>query len=341
MADLLDLLVAIPIMPANTLSLVPTALVGTGPYELTERSRQELLLVPFEQAVVRQPRFKEKVIFRAEPDMGRRITTLQMGEADLITNLDRAGSQRVAGNGKATLEHVSNLCVAFLCNLQQGPCTDKPFRQALNYATNIEAMIERCHAGGAEPLNGPLTHLHFGCDRDLPPYRYDPEKAKALLATSSAPKKVTIDLPTTLPDEAPILGEMLKADLEAVGIEVELQFHEDRPAYAHMVKRKEIADICCFDSSPLSTYRVLREKMNSDVAGPWWQGYANPAVNQLLDKAAETIDDDAREAVYQEAYRLMHDDAPWIFLYRPTLYFGANRAIADQITIGIGGLPQL
>ncbi|MFT7587556.1 MAG: peptide/nickel transport system substrate-binding protein [Cellvibrionaceae bacterium] len=322
MADLCELLMAIPIMPKAVLPDVPNVFVGSGPYRMVSSDKDEVVLEPFEKSAVRQPSSVEPLIFRAEPDEAKRLAAFKAGKADLVSAL----SQNTAAElSPQALAHESNLCVAFLINCMKGPGVDKRIRQALNYAVDVQAMIDTAHNGAATPLSGPLTDLHFGCDPAVRPYPYDRAKAGELVAMAKADGfngKLDIDIPMILPNESPLLGEMIAQNLAEVGIEVTLHHYDDRPAYAHMVKDKRIHDVCCFDSSPLSTYRVLREKINSDVAGPWWQGYDNSAVNALLDKASATVDDEARQALYREAYAIMHDDAPWIFLYRPTIFWG-------------------
>ncbi len=329
MADLFELLMAIPILPKSVLGQLPNTFIGSGPYELVRHSADEVELAPFAGCVTRQPSASEPLVFRAEPDEQARLAALAQGDAQIITKLSPEGSTDL---GDMELSHESNLCVAFLINCSAGAGQIKPLRQALNYAVDVNRMIQQARNGAALPLNGPLTPLHFGCDPRVRPYPYDPEKARALVAEAKEAGfdgKLAIDIPMTLPDESPLLGRLITEDLAAVGIEVTLHHYDDRPAYAHMVKDKQIHDVCCFDSSPLSTYRVLREKINSDVAGPWWQGYDNSTVNGLLDQAAETVEDGARRDVYRQAYQLMHDDAPWIFLYRPLEFFGAASDAAE------------
>ncbi len=331
MADLCELLMAIPILPKSVLGDMPDVFVGSGPYRLGGYSADSVLLEPFLECVTREASAEEPITIKAEPDEQKRLDALNNGEAQLVTNLSAQMAGQLA-SVDMELSHESNLCVAFLINCSAGPGTDKALRQALNYAVNVDRLIQQARGGGALPLNGPLTPLHFGCDPRVRPYSYDPDKARELVAQAKAAGfdgKLAIDIPMTLPDESPLLGQLIQEDLAAVGLEVTLHHFDDRPAYAHMVKAKEIHDVCCFDSSPLSTYRVLREKVNSDVAGPWWQGYSNPEVNKLLDQAAATIDDKERQAVYREAYGMMHDDAPWIFLYRPINFFGVALECPD------------
>ncbi|MEM7133961.1 MAG: ABC transporter substrate-binding protein [Chloroflexota bacterium] len=327
MADLLDLLVAIPILPQRALPDLPSAFVGSGPWRLVEWSAEQVLLEAFSAAQVRQPQTPfatTRLHWQAEPNEEARIEALLAGKTDIITDLSPQNAPKIAQGAKHVLSQPSNLCVAFLCNASRGPCTNVYFRQALNHAINVQRMVTEAIHGGGTRLNGPLSPFHFGCDRDVLPYAFDQEKARSLLAASGMDKKVVVDLPMTLPDEAPLLGEMLAEDLALVGVEVELRHFSDRSAYAHRVKEKQIDDLCCFDSSPLSTYRVLREKINSDVAGPWWQGYSNSGVNGLLDKASQTVDKQERQSIYRQAYRIVHEEAPWLFLYHPTNYWGVN-----------------
>ena len=104
-----------------------------------------------------------------------------------------------------------------------------------------------------------------------------------------------------------------------------------------MVKAKRMDDLACFDSSPLSTWRVLREKFHAGVAGPWWQGYRNDRVDQLLDHATRTADVTRRQLLYRSACRLIRHDAPWVFLYSPVVLAGVGPAVG-WFDIDAGGI---
>jgi len=217
------------------------------------------------------------------------------------------------------------LYTIFICKVSSGVCADARVRRALNYALDVEELIDTVMRGAAKPLNGPLTANHFGYD-PVAPYPHDPEKAKKLLAEAgyATGMKLVLDVPTTLPDEATELAMLMAKQYARAGIVAEIREFTDRPAYAEMVRAKEMDDAACFDSSPLSTYRSLREKLHSGLAGPWWQGYANPAVDALIDKARVTCNVAQRQDLYREVYRIVHHDAPWIFLYNPTLLWGVG-----------------
>jgi peptide/nickel transport system substrate-binding protein len=318
MADLLDLLVEIPIVAPGD----PAA--GTGRYRVAEAHEGEVRM-----EAVRDhrdgPAAYPRLLWRADPSESRRLQALLDGEADLVTELLPEAQAAIAVRNRGDfVVREGKVAVVFMCNAAAGACADVRVRQALNYALDMPALIRDAVGGAAQPLNGPLTPRHFGHDPATTPYSYDPAKARALLAEAGFANGLTlvVDIPTTHPDEAPRLAEMMAGQYIEVGVTVQVKTFDDRAAYAEMVKAKRIDDACCFDSSPLSTWRVLREKFHSRVRGAWWQGYSNSEVDALLDQASAVVDADRRQMVYRRACRLIRDDAPWIFLYSPALAWG-------------------
>jgi len=341
-ADLLDLLVKFPIVPRRAFTGLLGTPVGSGPYRFVKARGDLIVMEAFAEYRGGRPPVGE-VYWRAEPDAARRVETLLSGEADLIADVTPEGVRKIEASGRAAVfTFDSSVCATFMCNLRSGVCTDRRVRQALNYGLDVSALIETVMEGAARPLNGPLTALHFGCDPATPPYPHDPEKARALLAEAGYADelRLVLDVPTILPDEAPRLAQLMAEQYAKVGVTTEIKEFADRPGYADMVRAKQIGDACCFDSSPLSTYRVLREKFHSGVQGPWWQGYANSEVDALIDQAQATAGTMERQALYHRAYRMIRDDAPWIFLYSPTHSWGVGPRVRGW-SAGNDGLIKL
>lgn len=322
LADLLDLLTDIPVAPAHACSRLVEEPVGSGPYCVESVAPGEVTMRAFDDYRGALPPAR-RLVWRGEPDAARRVAALADGSADIVADVPPGHRAELAAQGYLLAERPASLCVIFMCNCFSGPCADARVRQALNYALDIDALIAAA-SPGARPLNGPLTPLHLGYDPATPAYPHDPARARALLADAGygSGLTLTMDVPAIHPDEAPLLAELMAAYYAQVGVHIEVRQHEDRPAYADMVRARRFGDLCCFDSSPMSSYRVLREKIDSRLPGPWWEGYHNAAVNALIDEAAATLDRGARMASYRRAYRLIRDDAPWVFLYHPTLAWG-------------------
>ncbi len=239
MADLLDLLVAMPIGPASALDRLPGEYVGSGPYRVAESGEDLLVLTAHDDYWGPTPRYRE-IRWVAEPDPARRVDALLRGEADIASDIGIDGSQRVsAGGGALTHQWDTGLAIIFMINAMEGPGQSRVVRQALNYALDVDEIIARVKDGAAKPLNGYLTPHHFGYNPDTPPYPYDPERAKALLAEAGYPDglDLTFDYPSTMPDEAPELVRVMAEQFARVGITLNTVEHTDRAAYSATGKR--------------------------------------------------------------------------------------------------------
>jgi len=333
MADLLDLLVAMPISPASELANLPGEYTGSGPYKIVEQSEDRLVLVAHEEYWGGTPTYRE-IHWVGERDPERRVDAVLNGEADIVSGIGLQGRNRIIEDGDAqTREWDSGLAIIFMANSQEGPCRDRRVRQALNYALDVDQIIAEIKQGAAKPLNGFLTPHHFGYNPETPVYPHDPEMARRLLAEAGYADGLTLtfDIPSSMPDEAPALARMMAEQYSEVGITLQIVEHEDRAAYSETVRDKDIHDAAAFDSSPRSTYRVLMEKIHSGQRGPWWEGYRNGEVDSLIDASQATIAPDDRQAIYRRIYTLIRDDAPWIFLYRPTRFWGVGPALEDWV----------
>jgi peptide/nickel transport system substrate-binding protein len=331
MADLVDLLVAMPISPAGELDKLPGEYVGSGPYKVIEQSDTRVVLAAHDEYWGKTPEYRE-INWIAEGDSGKRVEAVLNGEADIASGIGLQGWQRISEDGRALAHEMdSGLAIIFMANSQEGPCRDPRVRQALNYALDLDEIIAEIKEGAAKPLNGYLTRHHFGYNPDTPVYPYDPDKARSLLAEAGyeGGLELVFDIPSVMPDEAPELARLMAEQYSRVGITLEIVEHQDRAAYSEMVRAKRINDAAGFDSSPRSTYRVLREKIHSGLRGPWWEGYDNEEVNSLIEQAQGTISDPERQMIYRQIYTIIRDDAPWIFLYSPIRYWGVGSTMTD------------
>lgn len=96
-----------------------------------------------------------------------------------------------------------------------------------------------------------------------------------------------------------------------------------------MVRDKGSGDLALFDSSPASTYRVLREKFHGGLRDPWWQRYADAEVDRLIDDSQAARAVSSAAALFRRATARIRDDAPWLFLYAPHLAWAVGPRLAD------------
>ena len=342
MADLLDILSEIPVVSKDSIGDLPDTLSGSGPYYVTDKDPRHIKLKRFEDHWGHLGNY-EKATFLCEPTEENRVEALERGEADIISGLSPQGALYFRDNLNVQVKtSESALCIIYLCNALKGPCVDHRVRKALNCALDVPTIIRDVKKGEAWQLSGPLTASHYGFDPEAPPYINETDKARQLLKDAGcADTEIKVDTPFTMPDEALELTRIIGSQLEKVGINVEIRVHEDREKYAQMVRNKEIGDLCCFDSSPLSALRVYREKIHSGYKGPWWQGYTNKVVDSLIDRTQGILDINRREAIYKKIFRILNDEAPWLFLYTPKSLFGVSRRKAMKWSPDQYGLIKL
>lgn len=342
MADLLDLLVNTVIVPARVITDTGVSdWVGSGPYKLALVQPHTVTMQRNEDYWGIKPSI-ETLIWKGEGNPQKRVEGFLKGEADFVTYLPHEFEDRINHSGVGTFINLQIfLCVILILNFKSNKIQDKRIRQALNYAVDVNALIEDVMGGRAARLNGPLSPLHSGCHPQIQPYPFNPDKARSLLAEAGYPDGIDLafEVPTSSPNESLLLAEKLIAQYQKAGITLKPTIHQDRPAYAYMVKGKKFEDVCIFDSSPASSYRVLREKIHSGLAGPWWAGYSNLAVDQMMESAWCVVNDTQRNEIYQKICEMVKEDAPWVFLYNPTDGMAVRNGVQGW-SVGMGGLLQ-
>src|SRR5207245_6378922 len=120
------------------------------------------------------------------PDDNTRVLKLQGGESDLVDFVPF--SQIAALNGQSGVKAQTftiQQSAFIILNVTKPPLNDVKVRQALNYATDKDAIIKTVFFGQAVPMNAPIP-LGTYVDKASPGYPFNLDTAKALMAASSA-----------------------------------------------------------------------------------------------------------------------------------------------------------
>lgn len=337
MADLLDVVSCGHVLAPDALDDPVARPIGAGPYSVVAHGPDA---VRVEAAPQGGSPPNPTLEWRRIADRDDRLAALASGVADAATDLpDRA---RLAGATIATC--FSPTLIVYLFNVDRPAVADLRVRRALNLAIDRAALADAALGGAAEPLRGVFAPAHLGWRPGAP--AFDATAARRLLREAGAGDglRLEVDIPTTLPDEAEPLTAALAAQLSAVGVELAVRRWPDREAYAHRVRRSEVGDLCLFDSSPLSSWRVLREKIDSRVRGSWWLGYRNATVEALIDRARVELDAERRAALYAACHDAMLDDPPWLTIHRHRRTVGLRGrhpgwTLGDDAALDVLALP--
>jgi peptide/nickel transport system substrate-binding protein len=319
MADLLDILVTGYILPPETVDRLgagfKAAPVGSGPFEFVEHEQGIRVRARKNRNYFQALPDYETIEWLLVPDPDERLRMVRNGKAHIAAGPPYTAS--LEDSGLNYMRSRGSTVFIIIFNAKSGPLKDPRVRLALNLGVDRKALIDSVLNGAGYPLSGFVSPVHFGFDPGQTPILFDPNRARALLKESgySEGLSLTLDSPTSLPNEAVRLSEALSDQLIRIGVEINIVYTEDRELYANKVRLKDIHDMCIFDSSPLSTFRVLKEKVDARFEGSWWQGYHNEEVEKLLDTAQSTADNSRRKAIYKQCFRLLNEDPPWLYLY--------------------------
>jgi ABC-type transport system substrate-binding protein len=217
-------------------------------------------------------------------------------------------------------------------NVRVKPFDDKRVRQALNYALDKSHSIKLL-GGAAIASHGLLIPGVVGRDEALPPYPHDPAKARALLAQAGYPNGFAIDYAIMADEEAERLALSMQADLAAIGVRMRITRMSlatfgaaigsaSGPAFSKIGWLGDFPDPTSFLDPKFHSRAISDENSTNDTF------YANPALDALLDSARGEPDPAKRAALYQQAERLLYDDAPWIWDYHQQMVEVAQPYVA-------------
>lgn len=161
--------------------------VGTGPFKFVEYRPGQHLIVEANPAYWgKKPAF-QRIRYRFIPENGTRMASLEAGEVMLVNNVPPDQLPRLKANPSLRVVVSPTYRVMFVgLRCDRAPFSDKRVRQALNYAIDREALTKGVMGGLAPISRAPLPDGIFGFNPSLPPYRYDPARAKKLLNEAGA-----------------------------------------------------------------------------------------------------------------------------------------------------------
>jgi peptide/nickel transport system substrate-binding protein len=320
-----------PKAAANTTEFLKT-LPGTGPYKFVSWNANDKFVV--EAAGPHwngEPRIKQ-VTFRPIPDGTARINELKSGGVDLITNVPALQVNSIKNEPGITISRAINSSSIVLIPsfLTTDVFKKKEVRQAMNYAIDKDALIKVVLQGEAVPLESPYAkNIPGGYVPGLPPYKYDPEKAKSLLTAAGYPNgfKFSFKAPNGRHLQDKQVAEAIVGQLAKVGITAELETIEWSTYVQGIIGRKYELFFLSQGGAPVSVN--AQTNWSSKIKGIAWQGYTNPQVDDLIEKAGKTVDDKERIALYEQMDKIIWEDCPWIFLYNQQDIYAAQAKVKN------------
>ncbi len=319
--------------------------VGTGPFKLTKYQADQIIVLQ------RYADYYGDKAGIAEVDFkllgGNPIQLYQQGDIDvspvgaaymgLVTDTTNPVSKELQTFPELSLQYL-------WFNAAAAPFDDVNVRQAFTYAVDKERVNALAAEGTVTTAYGILPPGMPGYDANLTGLRFDPAKAKALIAASKygdVSKLPPIVLTTSGygNDISGELGGIIDQWQRNLGVTVSVRQMEPQAFFYSLPQEKNnlfdfgwIADY----PDPQDFLDILFRTGGQNNVG----GYSNPELDALLDRAAVEPDRATRLKMYQDAENIVVEDAAALPLYFTRNYLLVKPYVKNYLLNALG-FPQL
>lgn len=296
----------------------------------------------------------DRVVWSIAPDPAAAILRLRTGDADFLENVRPDAVPELAAVPDVKVVRSAGLAYGYLqWNLLAPRRNDVPHpvlgdrqvRVALAHAIDREAVVRMVFDSLARVALGPLTRLQLAAmsaaDRQLPALAFDTAVASRLLDSTGwsrngngirmrngRPLSFTILVPASSTPRVRLATLMLPM-FKAIGVDARLESLEF-PAF---MGRLAAGD---FDAAVMA---IGADIDPSGISGVWGSGAARPnggpnfgsyrsaPFDAAVARASATINPHDAQQAMLEAYRIILDDAPALWLFEPYTVSAMRRDI--------------
>lgn len=332
---------AYPPLPAHLLAKLPDINnadfnqhpVSSGPFVLERWVHgSQLVFVPNPYYWRGTPKLKE-LIWQVIPDTNSLLSALQTHEIDLWRTVDDNDVPQLASISGIRVIHRTIANWRHLgINMSRPGLRDLRVRKAIELGINW-ARINATVYHGINVLARSDVFPQSWAAPSLPPYRYDPAQARALLRaagwTPAHPLHLNV-LATNAAKSNESAEVVMQAQLRPLGIDLSIHnypgsvlFAQNGPLY------KGTYDL---------EWSIDTNGPDPDNAGDWNSAYIppngantswlrDPVVDRTSSLAAATFDQSVRKRLYQEEETRIREVVPAIFFYWETGYYAMSDSV--------------
>jgi len=340
-AFLEDIAGIVPIIPRHVWAAVadpakytgPDATLGSGPLRFVSRDEAAgAYRLAAHPAYWRgPPRVAEWQQFAVPAEA--RVEIVRQGSADVSLSSDASVRELLAGDARLKIHETAPLSIVRLAvNTGSAPLDRKAVRQAIAYALDRRRIAETVTRGpaivGSAGVVPPETPWF---NPNLPPYAYDPARARALLGGQTLTLNLIADASAREPD---LMGPML----QAVGITLNVQKTD-------AATRNQLLSEGNFQLALTSHIGVggdpdyLRRWYAGEETNAFAQGsiFHNETYATLGAQEAATLDPAQRREIVFRMQEILDEELPTIVLYHRRFYWVYDPAVFTPVETA-GGL---
>jgi len=172
-------------MESNDAAYINSHMNGTGPFQLETYEQDVQVVYSSYGDYWRDAAPADELTIQAAGEASTRVNQLLSDETDIIVNVPPQSISQVQGADNAEIAATASTRVIYNAMVYNAePFDSVEFRQAMNYAVDMESIVENILSGFADVTSQPTLENFTGYNSDVDPYPYDPDQAEALVEAS-------------------------------------------------------------------------------------------------------------------------------------------------------------
>jgi len=308
--------------------------VCSGPFKFVERVQQDrIVLEKFQDYWNKDDIFIDKVTYLPIPDTTVRLANLRAGDLDMIERLAASDAESVKSDPNLNYQSVVNLgWLGIYFNVGENAASplgkDKRLRQAFSLAIDREAATQIVFEGTAVAGNQPFNPQSPWFDKDFPVPARDIDKAKALVKEAGF-DRVPVEMIVTNNPVVMQMMQIVQSMVAEAGFDVSLKATEfttlldEMTAGNYQVARSDWSGRADPDGD-IHQFMTCKAALNDSK-------YCNPDVDNLLNEARQSPDNDVRKQKYDAAMAIIQDDMPMTWIGHESWIWALNKKITGFV----------
>ena len=329
--------------------------IGSGPYKFKEYVknkdgkiesiklvRNENFYLLFENRI--QSPFIKNIILKFYSNQTNLTDAYQKRQIDGLSSLSTANQSEIKNNLNIYEIKLPIYYAVFFNQTGSKALANKTVRLALAYATDKEEIINKVLNGKGTRVDSPLLPNWPNYTAETNIYDFAIEHAKNILEADSwidsdndgirekgegeEEIRLEISLLATNWSEIKQTAELIKEQWEKIGVKVNLEIVDAANIQKDYIRPREyqailFGEVLSADPDPFAFWHSSQKKdpgLNLAL-------YQNKDVDELLQDARQTLDQETREGKYAEFQKLLMEDVPGVFLYSPSYIYPVNKKV--------------
>jgi len=312
--------------------------IGTGAYKLYQLEySKNIVLKAYDNYFEGRAKI-DKISFHVIADSVTRFLMLKSGSLD-IGSVEPIAYERKLDKSffeKFNIyERISRSYTYLGFNLKRKKFQDPKVREALSLAIDREELVDILFFKHAKVCTGPFLPGTIAFNKDVKKVKRDIQRAKQLLAEAGYNQQNPFRFEITTSNSnaiRPYAAQIVQHQLKQVGVIVTLRVMEWQ-AFLNMVVFPHNFDtvLLGWGLSPTPDPYMFWHSDNDKQGGFNLIGYHNPKIDTMIELSQTIIEREKLSQIWQEMFKIIADDNPYLFLYIPNSITTVNKNIKNIV----------